>query len=391
MSIAVSGLWDYRISSLGAQGLSDGIVKRVSDTYPDDILIRLNVVSHLPRAGFLIRIFGRNKLFYSFLFKIIYKKYCKLYSKRIEQIEKLSALVMSCDGIVADIFQFDTCMLACDIKAAMENNVKVVSLNQSMNVSKGSFAGYCVERYFLPNALSVREPDSADVLLDEFGYACKNISLDAAFLVDKLSQAENQIYNDYLTKIMAKYRLKPDYIVLGIRGNRPLSQSYDIKDWVNILHEIQDLWPDKDIVFASTACNLDINVGRSLAEEFPKLVVIEDYIDFGRFNYRFFIYFLSQALFSISDRYHQNVFAALCATPFIAFEANTSKTQGLRDLLKYPIDILTLDTLKAPTQIKQTLNYLYNNYNEIKSKLPDLLQEAISAHDNYTSILQEVY
>ena len=53
-------------------------------------------------------------------------------------------------------------------------------------------------------------------------------------------------------------------------------------------------------------------------------------------NFTDFMAHMQTAAFILSGRFHIAVFAALCATPFLGFEANTHKIRGLSRLLNHP-------------------------------------------------------
>jgi polysaccharide pyruvyl transferase WcaK-like protein len=53
-------------------------------------------------------------------------------------------------------------------------------------------------------------------------------------------------------------------------------------------------------------------------------------------NFADFMAHIQTAAFILSGRFHIGVFAALCAAPFLVFEANTYKTRGLSQLLGHP-------------------------------------------------------
>jgi polysaccharide pyruvyl transferase WcaK-like protein len=202
-----------------------------------------------------------------------------------------------------------------------------------------------------------------------------NLSIDSAFLTKNISKNESLHYKEFLlSNLFNKYDLKEDeFIIVGIRGNRPPGQTISIKHWAEFLQNVEKI-TSKKIVFVSTTMLLDYPIALKIKKIFNNLIVIDEILDYGKYNYRVIEYFISLSYLSISDRYHQNVFSLLMGTPLIAFEGNTSKTQGLIDTMGYEGEIYNLPDKnnidRLLTSLSKDLENLNNiNFNSVKKNI----------------------
>lgn len=388
MKIVVSGMWDFRISSLGAQALSEGLLLKMGDVYPDATIEAMEP-AHLPFLRRLVMLVESRPALFHVWFDLVYHAYRILNRQRIRNIAKADLFVVSGDGLVADIFVTSTVMFACEIRYAIERSIPVVSLNQSINTSNGSLAHYCVSHWFMGAPLSVREIDSQHVLSRQFPAREIPVAIDAAFLCPPPTEEELRRFGSFLQRM--KKRLGIDrYILVGVRANRPSGQAIDEDAWCAVLESAKERFPERVMLLASTCAEHDMPLARRLAQRVAGAVVAEELMDWTTYNYRFFQVLLQGAHACISDRYHQNVLAALNGTPFIPVAGNTSKTGGIRDLIAWPIPIQQLPTKDNLDGYREALDYLVGHYAELKNHLRELAPAAIKQHDRYREVLQGI-
>jgi polysaccharide pyruvyl transferase WcaK-like protein len=376
--IYISGIWNYTQTSLGGQALSDGIVNIVEENFTSSNIHLGNMISFFRGADRILNILCK----YEILFKYIFKFYSYIYKKRyIHQVDKIKEsdlLIINGDGVVADIFPKDSLQFAIEIKIALDNGIEFVSMNQSINVKNGSFVDYLVKKYFLQGNISLREVESyLRIKRYSNNDSIVNLSIDSAFLTKNISKNESLHYKEFLlSNLFNKYDLKEnEFIIVGIRGNRPPGQTISIKHWAEFLQNVEKI-TSKKIVFVSTTMLLDYPIALKIKKIFNNLIVIDEILDYGKYNYRVIEYFISLSYLSISDRYHQNVFSLLMGTPLIAFEGNTSKTQGLIDTMGYDGEIYNLPDKnnidRLLTSLSKDLENLNNiNFNSVKKNIVD--------------------
>ncbi len=391
MKILVVGLWDFSISSLGAQALSDGLLHILKKQFPNDEIVPLPFA----KLGIIVRKLGyllslRNRWIYSLIFNFSYLIYLLLNISRRTFFNNADLLIVSGDGIVADIFWFDTLYLACDIKYAQTRNIKVITLNQSVNTQPGSFADFLVRKYFITNPIALREEQSYRYIKNIVESNKQNIQVykcvDSAFFVPHLTEEEKKQFKLYADSIYEKYNLIPrQFCVVGIRGNRPPDQIIDLNAWASFIKQMRSI-VSMPVIFASTCAEYDIPLAHKLKEYIDELIIIEELYDWQKYNYRFFLYLLKDSYLSVSDRYHQNVFSALCRTPFLPIQGNTSKTQGLIDLFEYPFDVLPLPQENNIRELTRELKRLIENRTQICELLAEL-DDRLSSQGQYERLL----
>jgi polysaccharide pyruvyl transferase WcaK-like protein len=386
MAIVVSGLWDYRISSLGAQALSAGLRHKVEQTFPGQPLQVLYNDDLFKGYGSVLGLVRRIPLLYPPVFHLFYKLYRRLHAERVATIAAADLLVVSGDGVVADLFTPHTVMLAFDIRAAAEAGTRLVSLNQSINITRRSLAAYCVRHYFMTHPISVREAKSQALLGELFGRTDVPVHIDAAFLVRPLDEHEDAGFARELADLKQRHGFD-DYVLVGIRGNRPATQVIDTDAWREVVRATAETF-GRTVILASTTAEFDLPLARKIAAGCDDVLILPELIDWGRYNHRFFIYLLRQAYANVADRYHQNVFSALAGTPFLPVEGNTSKTSGLVALLGYDMPVLPLPTAANLPAYRDALRHLADHHAEIKTSLAHTVRDATEHYDGYSQLMQ---
>ncbi len=374
--IYISGIWNYTQTSLGGQALSDGIVNIVEENFTSSNIHLGNMISFFRGADRILNILCKYEILFKYIFKFYFYIYKKRYIHQVDKIKESDLLIINGDGVVADIFPKDSLQFAIEIKIALDNGIEFVSMNQSINVKNGSFVDCLVKKYFLQGNISLREVESyLRIKRYSNNDSIVNLSIDSAFLTKNISKNESLHYKEFLlSNLFNKYDLKEDeFIIVGIRGNRPPGQTISIKHWAEFLQNVEKI-TSKKIVFVSTTMLLDYPIALKIKKIFNNLIVIDEILDYGKYNYRVIEYFISLSYLSISDRYHQNVFSLLMGTPLIAFEGNTSKTQGLTDTMGYEGEIYNLPDKnnidRLLTSLSKDLENLNNiNFNSVKKNI----------------------
>ncbi len=387
MAIVISGLWDYRISSLGAQALSAGILHKVEHTFPDTPIHVLYNDDLFRGYGALLGGVRRARALYVPVFYLFYRLYRHLHPKRVAAIAAADLLVVSGDGVVADLFTPHTVMLTFDIRAAEAAGTPVVTLNQSVNITKRSLAAYCVQHHFINHPISVREGRSQALLKKLFDRQDVPVHIDAAFLVRPIDEHETTLFQRKLSRLRQIHGFD-EFVLVGVRGNRPASQLIDVDAWREVVRATVAVL-GRTVVLASTTPEFDQPLAHRIAEGCENVVVAPELIDWGHYNYRFFIYMVGQAYANVADRYHQNVFSALSGTPFLPVEGNTDKTAGLVSLLNYDLAVLPLPTASGLAQFQDALHQLKTRHTELREELTSSVRSAMHDHDGYAQLLRD--
>ncbi len=364
MKIFVSGIWDYTEGSLGAQALSDGLLTEVRKTFPNaQIYCPKQVFSkYFPEKilhnKLLTKLFKKQITAY---FKSLYKR---IAAENVKLIASANLVIISGDGIVTDIFPHSTLQLATEIELASDYGVRCISLNQSANFVRKGFVDYLFQRSFMRYPIQLREEDSFQFVksMPNPHNVYIERGIDSAFLTKPLSQSEINYYDkELINPIYQAYGLsEKEYICISVRANRPKSQNINLKYWAEFFRHVQAT-AKKKLLYLSSANHLDKVNGIKLANAIDNLVIVNEFDDYGKYNYRVIERMIQKSAFSISDRYHQNVFSLLTNTPLISFEANTNKTQGLIDTMGYRGEILELPDEQNIVDLKRKFDFAWGN------------------------------
>jgi polysaccharide pyruvyl transferase WcaK-like protein len=385
MKIVLAGVDNYcSTNSLGIQAMSDGIRRRIGDIFPGaEIVTHLKTLTPSGKDWYWLKVVAGNPSFTKPMLWYLYRKFKRNEPVRIEEIKKSDILIVSGDGIIADIFTGWGLTLAFEMMVAIENKVPCYFVNQSVNVTVKSILGYVVMNYFRKCKLSVREGISARLLADSFGIEGTPISVDSAFFVDSLTDFEEELFASWWSPLKKKYNFD-DYIVVGIRGKRPKDQPISAESWAKAIDETMKKFPSKQIVFVSSCPKEDIVLAKQIQSVIPELIVIDELTDTEKYNYRFLMYVLNGASLTISDRYHQLILSLLVGTPVIPVEGNTSKTAGLFELIGTEVPLLPVLTPENSYRYNETIKYVSENYSEIKKAMPE--RSHYSSFDRYDNI-----
>lgn len=385
MIITVAGIDNtVTTNSLGIQAVSDGLLTRLKNIFPDARIIRhlkdYRISKEIWSEG--DRVDQNPPLYRDYFYRFV-KHFKERHPERVRNIQASDRLIICGDGIIADLFPQWCLVLAAEASIAMENGIPFVTLDQSVNVSRRSLAGFAVEHVFLKAPVSVRELDSIDVMKRTFQTENVHLAIDTAFLVDPVSEVEKPLYDQYLKTLKGQYGFS-EYLLFSARGKRPSHQPIDPEAWAVVLRRMAEIF-DLPVVFASTCPAEDIAVAREIKKRFKPVILPEELLDSGKYDYRFFLHLSASSTANLSDRYHQNVFSLLSNTPFLPVEGNTSKSKGLIEMVQYPFEILPLITMNRIDSFLQALNNFSSRYQELQHFL--IHQKQIRPFDRYREFL----
>ena len=386
MNILLVGTDDLRCKSLGMQALCDGMMWKLRKVFPGSTVSQLYLRPFFRGVHRFIR-WARWFWLRALLWKFAEFYYSRQHIARCKKLQWAHLVLINGDGVISDDFPAETFMLSLECRRASRLGKICASMNQSVNISSGSFSHFCLEQELLQHPVSVREPDTLKALR-EINYMGEPVlSIDAAFLVKPLSEREQLYYDELIDELRMRHQFE-DFLLVGVRGVRPSRQNISINAWSAAVKIVMSTYPGTRCVLASTCMVDDIDLARKIAQRVPGSIVLEELLDSGRYNYRFFLQFLRRSLCSISDRYHQNVLAALAGTPFVAVEGNTSKTIGITSLLEYPIPILPLPTPENLKVFESTIRDFAERRKEISEYLTRVVPGKIEEHDRDEEFLE---
>ena len=385
MIITVAGIDNFvSTNSLGIQAISDGLLTLLKKIFPGAQFIKhlkdYKMSYEIWKKAFEVD--GHPHLYKDYIDEFI-ENFMENHPQRVEDIQRSDRVIICGDGIISDIFPQWCLVLVAEAAIATANDIPFVTLDQSINTSNNRLTGYAVKKYFLKSPISVRELNSLKLLKDEFNVDNVNLSIDTAFLVDTLSEAEISLFDQYLEELKDRYEFD-HYLVFSARGKRPDFQPIDPRAWGRVIEELSHTF-NGSVLFASSCPAEDLPLAHDIQVYFRNFIIIDDLVDWGKYNYRFFLYMLEKAVMSISDRYHQNVFSLLSKTPFIPVEGNTSKSHGLIEMLKYPFSMLPILTDEHLPLYENKIAEFSLRYNDIKRFLEKNVN--IDKFNNYEDFL----
>lgn len=252
MKIVISGIDNYSsTNSLGIQAMSDGIINKVGEIYPNaELILHFKTLIPSKTEWRWLKFIEGYPIFNKPTIAYLYGKFKRQQQDRVEEIKRADRLIVSGDGIIADIFTGWGLSLAFEMMVAIENNITCYFVNQSINVSAKSILGYVVSQFFPKCHISVREGISARLLNQLFGLEKTPISIDSAFFVAPLNNLEKEQFAYLITQLKERYRFD-NYIIVGVRGKRPTDQSISVESWVEVIKELMLRFPSQKVVFVS--------------------------------------------------------------------------------------------------------------------------------------------
>lgn len=309
----------------------------------------------------LFNIFHHNQISNSVLFSYLNRRFAEKYSKTIsetlspflfrnlyffEQVKKIqNADVVLCNtgGLIADHLEFYLPAYLFECFLAKKMGKPVITMNQTISVRKMLNYSMVAMVYKMLDCHMTREPISTNVLMN-MGIDEKQIisSCDSAFAADY--EADSSLLN----KLVKRNRISTGGIGISIRGDRPVDFT-KISNTINLLK--QEI--NKPVFFFASCKAHDMSVYKKLTK-MCEIQYIEDLND-----YRLLTNLLKYLDIVITDRYHSAIFSIIAKTPLLAFRPQTTKLEGLFQLIPVPYKVETLSEAEPKTiveNVKITLN-----------------------------------
>lgn len=228
-------------------------------------------------------------------------------------------------------------------------------LNQSVDLRQNELIRKVVAHvYGQMDYVAAREPVSAREL-NALGINAELIP-DAAYALPRLTQEQIHQYTKDLN-------LPASFI--GVTGSSALKKtSTTITDF--LLTQIRDHY-QLPIVFLANA-KTDIALAEALQKK-HNLLIIKPPI---RCEQAMAV--IAKAHLIIGGRQHPNIFAAMHHVPFIPFEGNTHKMQGVVELLNYPMEVLSWEINPCAIQAAfKKADRLYKSLTEVEApRVPNI-------------------
>lgn len=209
-------------------------------------------------------------------------------------------------------------MLAC----FKQRRAFVSALNQTVDLAGRAKAREVVAMvYRAVDYLAVREPVSRRELAD-LGLEA-DVVPDAAFALPRLSREQIARHTDPLG-LPARF--------IGVTGSSALKRG-SVRVMDRLLEAIRGYYKDIPVVFLANT-KTDIALAEALKRKHGYTVVKPPV------KYEQAMAVIARAHLIIGGRQHPNIFAAMHHVPFIPFQGNTHKMEGLVELLNYPVAVL---------------------------------------------------
>jgi len=321
------------IDNLGSQALTEGLIINLNKRKNLDILRRgfisdyfrsfkskFKLIPHKLLSNLL-----KKRLPYECaeqIFEIAFNLFTKFpeLKGRIRDLITSDWIVVSGDGIMADIFEKSAFDALLDVYFAKKLNIPTIIVNHSVNFSDNVFFEFYKKMSFSAHlkAVVVREKRSLE-RLKEYGFQNEKLYLryDCAFLVNSLSKSAGESALK-IRGINTKQKLAG----IVIRANRPTTQKLNLVSYKNLINFLKA--SGFSPLFLTSCPYHDYKVGIKLAKDL-NLTLLSDY----NYCYAEYIAILKNMDIVVSDRYHTVVFCFLANTPFVAFKGNTDKIEGL--------------------------------------------------------------
>ncbi len=188
---------------------------------------------------------------------------------------------------------------------------------------------------------------------------------DAAFLNYEINTKDVTIDN-----------LPPKYIASS--GSVVLKENDT--DYFDLLVKLANHY-DLPIVFIAS-CEVDKNLKLMVEKRYGFIYFDETQLDIAQVQK-----VIKDSEFFYSGRFHLNIFATTVGKIFIPFVSNTIKMQGFLDLIKYPLDEISINKIEIDTVSANIIKFIAKN-KELESHLLDRSQKQVSSlYEKYKELL----
>ena len=240
-------------------------------------------------------------------------------------------------------------------------NKCVASVNQTIDLNNNKKLETLISKiYNKCNFVSVREPISFNL--------AKKIGIKDCKLVPDAVYGLPKIENKEIIQVVSKHNLPKKYIT--ITGSSALKRDKtSINQMSELLKSTNQIFENTPIVFMVNA-KTDLYIAKKLKSKFNLQI-----IDSQKIGYQEAIAIFAKSILLVGGRQHPNIFAYIYKVPYIAFDGNTFKNEGVGKLQNYPISPLNwklnLDAYKIAIdkvfKLKVNFNQIQiNNFNIFK-------------------------
>jgi polysaccharide pyruvyl transferase WcaK-like protein len=201
----------------------------------------------------------------------------------------------------------------------------VSALNQTVDLGDNKLIQNVVKKvYSMVDYLAVREPVSQREL-QKLGLNPEPVA-DAAYALGSFSKEK-------IKELTVDLNLPKKFI--AVTGSSFLKRSRkSIKLMDRLLKSVQLFYADTPIYFLANA-KTDMYIAKKLQAKYGFTI-------FGfPEKYDRAMAVIAKAYIVIGGRQHPNIFAAMQGVPFVPLKGNTHKMEGVVELLKYPINVLS--------------------------------------------------
>ncbi len=201
----------------------------------------------------------------------------------------------------------------------------VSALNQTVDLGDNTLIKAVVKKvYSMVDYLAVREPVSQREL--------QKLGLDPA-LVGDAAYALGAFPEEKVDSLISDMNLPKKFVV--VTGSSFLSRNKtSVKLMDQLLKEVQEFYIDMPIYFLANT-KTDMYLAKKLRAKYGfSIFSVPEKHDRA-------MAVIAKAYIVIGGRQHPNIFAAMQGVPFIPLQGNTHKMEGVVELLKYPINVLS--------------------------------------------------
>lgn len=134
-------------------------------------------------------------------------------------------------------------------------------------------------------------------------------------------------------------------------------------------------------ILYTASCEIDRKFISRIKSEIPDVIVFDkDY------TYTELMGVIKNCEFFVTGRFHPMIFSMITQTPFIPYQSNTIKMQGVLEMTNYPVDVVDFVKVTEDDLVKK-IEYVLENKQEIKSDLKNKVNEIRNTTSNsYGSI-----
>lgn len=333
----------------GGQATSKGIKTLVEKTYPDATFVPLDLPSFPMNKFRIVRTIWEKKLAKAILADD--RKSVVAYLKKLNIDERFF------DGFDTVCFNGEGAIhsksghlirLMGMLYEYKQRGAFVSALNQTVDLGENKLIKAVVKKvYSMVDYLAVREPVSQREL--------QKLGLSPALVADA-AYALGPFSKEKVNSLISDLDLPEKFV--AVTGSSFLSRNRSsVKMMDRLLKQIQAFYIDMPIYFLANT-KTDMYLAKKLKEKYNfSIFSVPEKHDRA-------MAVIAKAYIVIGGRQHPNIFAAMQGVPFIPFQGNTHKMEGVVELLEYPLKVMRWNasdetmknTFEKMEKIRETLD-----------------------------------